>query len=590
MCVCVSSKDPSTQRSAKADWTSKQNMAHSHEDMAKTLVDVYSFDPASVDKVLSRVPDPTDLMACVNALLDSGEADHGGPVIPTQLCPHVHMGASEASSFISSETFASPACWCGDSGSTWLCLTCGQRFCGRYAHCHGLSHWRETPGHCMALGLSDLSVWCHECAAYVKHDRLELLHRHAAHCKFGDSSAPHIASLPPLHSCTAMLYDEQMARHAPPALSRAPKLYERATALEAPRRTRAVLGALTERGLAARCVVLSPPGCASSQDLERAHSSEYIASVAARSLSASQPPAKSATEDSGSSDDEAGPDVYFVEATADAASRAAACAVTLALTLQAGKAANGLALVRPPGHHARRSRAAGCCIFNSVAVAALAALAADEKARVMVLDWDVHHGDGLQSILWDEPRALYCSVHAIEPIEGGRFPTDGEAHHTGGANAQGTNLNVALPFDEAGHGDAALALALDEIFLPVAREFAPTLVLVAAGFDAAEGDPSGTRFRATPAGFARLTRSLGAHSLPSARGRVGLVLEGGYAPASLGECVAACVAALLGDDGPDAQPDHPMSPPSRGAHDAVEETRLAHENFWECLRGEAHTL
>lgn len=584
-------------------------MAAAEASSCKTLVEVYSFDPERAAVAVRSVPDPSDIVACVNWLLDSGEPDRGGPVAPTQLCPHLHT--LDLPRLVPAELFEAPVCsQCNVDGTTWLCLGCGLCFCGRYApYAHGLAHWREAPAHCVALGLSDLSVWCHECAAYVKHERLEPLLRLAQRAKFGGSQvSPPPTMLPPLQNCTALLYDSQTARHAPPVPDGPPKWYERAAALECPQRTRAVLDVLSERGLAARCVALTPPGCAARVDLERVHSPEYIAAVAARSggepfprriahphtdAASSDPTAVSPDDDDdddnqASVDEDGASDFYLVDGTAEAASRAASCAVALALALQAGSVANGFALVRPPGHHARRDRAAGCCIFNSVGVAALAALAADKDARVMVLDWDVHHGDGLQEILWDEPRALYCSIHAIEPIKGGRFPEAGEAHRVGGTPA-GSNVNVALPYDEAGHGDGAFAHALDALVLPIARQFVPTLVLVAAGFDAAVSDPCGARFCMTPSGYAYLTRRLLAPTLPSAHGRVGLVLEGGYAPASLAECVAACVGALLGDEEqPLAQPLDPAAAASPraspGAIAAVEETRLAHEPFWSCLR------
>ena len=203
-----------------------------------------------------------------------------------------------------------------------------------------------------------------------------------------------------------------------------------------------------------------------------------------------------------------------------------------------------------------------------------------------MLDLDVHHGDGIQDILWDEPRALYCSVHCIEPVAGGRFPDAGRPDRVGGAGAaRGTNLNVAIEFAGPGGeiGDAELSHALEALVLPVAAEFAPTLALVAMGFDAARGDPCRVGYAATPHFFARATRAV-MRVAPATC----LVLEGGYKEDALGSCACACVAALLGDDesvrsaaGADAPPPPPLN---AAAVAAVKATAAAHRPFWSCLR------
>ena len=558
----------------------------------QTLIDVFSFDPERAAEAVRSVADPGDVAACVNWLLDAGEPDRGGPVVPTQLCPHIHDCSSAALRFVTDELFAPPRCSvCGEDGTgEWLCLTSGQCFCGRYSRGHGLAHWQENSAHCVALGLGDLSVWCHECGAYVKHSRLEPLLRRAARAKFGADAhpAPSAEQQPdpepqPLARCTALFHDPQTARHAPPAGA------GRAISLECPARTRAVVEALEARGLASRCVAVAPPA-ATRAELERGHDAAYVDAVEATATGAPMPRhmlsssadaddaseatgAASADADAAAAAAAAAPgacaaqDTYWVAGTAEAAARSAGCAIGLARALASERVANGFALCRPPGHHARRAGAAGGCVYSNAALAALAVLAEAAEARVLVLDWDVHHGDGTQELLWGEERALVCSVHCIEPVEGGRFPDAGEPHHIGGGGGGsdggagggggggggcgGRNVNIALPYRADGHGDASFEHALDALLLPMAREFAPTLVLVAAGFDAAKGDPCGVRFGATPAGYARLTRRLlDPTQLPSAQGRVGLVLEGGYGLQSLGDCVAACVGALLGDDPP----------------------------------------
>ena len=191
--------------------------------------------------------------------------------------------------------------------------------------------------------------------------------------------------------------------------------------------------------------------------------------------------------------------------------------------------------VRPPGHHALSDRGMGFCLLNNIAVTAAALTQRGE--RVLIVDWDVHHGNGTQAIFWDDPRVLYVSTHQ-HPL----FPGTGAASEIGGTAARGLTINVPLP--EGACGDALL-LALDEIVAEAAEAFAPTWVLVSAGFDAHRDDPlAGLSLSAGD--FALLARRVAAFTgEPS---RLVLFLEGGYDLAALRRSVAATLGALADQD------------------------------------------
>jgi len=227
------------------------------------------------------------------------------------------------------------------------------------------------------------------------------------------------------------------------------------------------------------------------------------------------------------------PDTYARSDSWDAARRAAGAGlVALAELEQRGE---GVAFVaaRPPGHHATTDRAMGFCLVNNVAVAAASRTAHGE--RVLVVDWDVHHGNGTQAIFWDDPDVLYVSTHQ-HPL----FPGTGRPDEVGGPGAPGLIVNLPLPRGATGD---VVRTAIDGMARQTIEEFAPDWVLVSCGFDAHRADPLG-ELELSSGDFAELARVV-AEFAPRP-GRLALFLEGGYNPRSLASSVEATLGALLG--------------------------------------------
>jgi acetoin utilization deacetylase AcuC-like enzyme len=242
------------------------------------------------------------------------------------------------------------------------------------------------------------------------------------------------------------------------------------------------------------------------------------------------------------------PDTYVGEPTYRAALHAAGSACEMARTLMAGEARLGFCGVRPSGHHAEPDRAMGFCLFNNVALAAELAIAELGAERVLILDWDVHHGNGTAEAFRRRPEVLFASIH-----QSGIYPGTGLMSDMGSGPGDGYTINLPVP---AGSEELLWLSLIEHIVLPVAREFRPDLVLISAGFDAHRDDPLAD-CRLDAVSFAEMARYLRAFAeeldVP-----LGTVLEGGYEPVALAECVRETLTALSSDQPPQSAAPEPL--------------------------------
>ena len=252
--------------------------------------------------------------------------------------------------------------------------------------------------------------------------------------------------------------------------------------------------------------------------------------------------------------EELDPDTYVSAGSVEAALLAAGASVDAARRVLGGEVPSAVAFLRPPGHHAERDGAMGFCLLNNVAVAAAAARAAG-AARVAIVDYDVHHGNGTQHIFYDDPAVLYVSTHQYP-----YYPGTGAAGEIGRGAGEGTTVNLPLP---AGMGDAEYLHVFHRVVLPALEAFRPDLLLLSAGFDAHRRDPLG-QMNLTTAGYAGLTRLLVAASRRLCGGRMVALLEGGYDLVALGECGRELVRALA-----DPDPSPPPAPNEGGVNPAA---------------------
>ncbi|MFO0675658.1 MAG: histone deacetylase [Polyangiaceae bacterium] len=250
-------------------------------------------------------------------------------------------------------------------------------------------------------------------------------------------------------------------------------------------------------------------------------------------------------------------DTYVSERSVEAALVAAGGTLALIEALHEGNT-QGVALVRPPGHHARRDQAMGFCLLNNVAIAAAHARARG-LTRILVVDWDVHHGNGTQEMFWDDPHVLYVSTHQF-PF----YPGTGAARERGDGDGKGYTLNAPLG---AGGGDGIYRSVFERVVLPVADEYKPELVIVSAGFDAAARDPLAQMELSTDA-FAWMAGALRDVADRHAGGRMALVLEGGYDLVALEEGMRAAVRGMMRLDAPTLARD-PDAPDVARAHKAT---------------------
>ncbi|XP_061624266.1 histone deacetylase 7 isoform X5 [Phyllopteryx taeniolatus] len=240
-------------------------------------------------------------------------------------------------------------------------------------------------------------------------------------------------------------------------------------------------------------------------------------------------------------------DTIWNESHTSTASRmAAGSVVELAVRVAKGELKNGFAVVRPPGHHADPSNPMGFCYFNSVAIAAKQLQQKLSVSKILIVDWDVHHGNGTQEIFYSDPSVLYMSLHRYD--HGNFFPGSGSPAEVGSGAGEGFNVNVAWTGGlDPPMGDAEYLAAFRTVMMPIAQEFSPDVVLVSAGFDAAEGNPAPLGgYKVSAKCFSFLTHQL----MSLAGGRLVLSLEGGHDLTAICDASEACVSALLGAQDP----------------------------------------
>ncbi|KAA0235150.1 MAG: Histone deacetylase-like amidohydrolase [Acidimicrobiales bacterium] len=286
---------------------------------------------------------------------------------------------------------------------------------------------------------------------------------------------------------------------------------------ERPERLLAVQAGEEASGVVDAVVHLTPPE-APSEALEAVHTSEYLVSL------------RRFCEEGGGrldADTVAGP------ASWQAAAMAAGSGLDAVRQLRRGNGDAAFCAVRPPGHHAEPARAMGFCLLNNVAVAATSLVGSGE--RVVVFDYDAHHGNGTQDIFYQDPRVLFVSWHQF-PL----YPGTGAAHEVGEGSGLGTTVNLPLP---AGATGDHYRQSIEEVVAPVVEEFEPTWMLVSLGFDAHRSDPL-THLGLTSGDYGDIAADLLSFAPP---GRRVLFLEGGYDLQAITDCTAATLAALEGE-------------------------------------------
>ncbi|MBW1739824.1 MAG: histone deacetylase [Deltaproteobacteria bacterium] len=292
--------------------------------------------------------------------------------------------------------------------------------------------------------------------------------------------------------------------------------------VESPQRLQAIYDMLDRGDMAGKFVTISPRP-ATRDELAWVHSRSHIKRVA---------------DTDGKVHVALDSDTQTTPLSYEAAKLAAGGLFSLVDKIFDGTLKNGFALVRPPGHHAERDRAMGFCLFNNVALAARYAMNTYGVKKILIVDWDLHHGNATQHTFDTDPAVLYFSTHQYP-----YYPGSGGLREVGHGDGMGFTVNVPL---WPGHGDAAFFQIFKRILCPIASAFQPEFILVSAGFDTYAGDPLGG-MEVTPQGYAALTRLIMDLAREHASERLAMTLEGGYHLRGLSESVMAVLKELVGD-------------------------------------------
>jgi acetoin utilization deacetylase AcuC-like enzyme len=334
---------------------------------------------------------------------------------------------------------------------------------------------------------------------------------------------------------------------------------------ETPQRHQCIVERFTEAGLVDRCVALKPCSVSDSQ-ARRAHGQAHLDEL-------------SALYDADGPTVQGKGDLFWNAHTDKAARLSAGCAVVAVTAVARGEVDSAFAVIRPPGHHAECDRAMGFCFLNNASIAALAALdeCSETVHRVAIIDWDVHHGNGIEQIHYEDPRVLYISLHrySVNPATW-FYPGTGALDDCGKGAGEGKNVNI--PWPEGGFGDADYAAAFQMVVEPVLRSFSPNLIIISAGFDAARGDPLGG-MNLSPDAYHRFTSALVA-----IQPRCVALLEGGYNLRVTAACAEATLRGLLREE-PTALADARMKASTERVLRAVVKQQ---EQYWPVLGTPEH--
>eukprot|EP00761_Pharyngomonas_kirbyi_P002755 gb/GECH01002759.1/.p1 GENE.gb/GECH01002759.1/~~gb/GECH01002759.1/.p1 ORF type:complete len:442 (+),score=91.39 gb/GECH01002759.1/:1-1326(+) len=352
---------------------------------------------------------------------------------------------------------------------------------------------------------------------------------------------------------TGLAYDEKLLLHQGPAY------YP-----ERPSRLSHVLRYLDDNNIKNQCKIFKTHDPLEIDYICLAHSKEYINSIRTACEEAKKTTEKPSWLPS---------DVYINEHSFKAAGIAANCIVTLTEKIVKGELENGFAIVRPPGHHAKYSIPGGFCLFNNVAIAARFAQKKLGLNKILILDWDVHHGNGTQDIFYSDSSVLVISIHRHD--NGKFYPSSGEMREVGEGNARGTNINI--PWPNYGFGNVDYIQCFESIVKPVTKEFNPDLILVSAGFDAAQGDPLG-KMNVSASGFGSMLSMLKSLAF---KGKILCCLEGGYKESIISECCAACIRILSGEEIMEDFENHELHPKTKETLDLIQQI---HSEYWTSLQ------
>ena len=325
---------------------------------------------------------------------------------------------------------------------------------------------------------------------------------------------------------------------------------------ESHHRLEVVYGMLQDEDMQDTFRVLSPRP-ATREELQLNHSSNYIdqvASTAGRSFCSLDP------------------DTTTSPKSWEAARMAAGGVLVAVDRVMEGEIENAFALVRPPGHHAESNKGMGFCIFNNIAIAAHYARQKHLLEHILIIDWDLHHGNGTQNAFYEDPQVLYFSTHQYP-----YYPGSGSVDEDGQGKGKGFTVNVPLP---GGQGDQDFEAIFKEILKPIATQFKPQLILVSAGYDIYSQDPLGA-MDVTPEGFATLTSLIMDMARSSCQGRVVITLEGGYHLDGLRDSVKATIKELRGDS--ILKGSKKEGKESSGTKKIIEKVRGLHKTSWSAL-------